>query len=62
MEPKETVVFMQRLGKHVPATNNAHTTIEEFLGPGVFYAGHVLSNTCTNKNLVMSFDGARKQE
>jgi hypothetical protein len=31
VEPKEMDVTKQRLGKHVPAATNTHTTIEELL-------------------------------
>jgi hypothetical protein len=31
MEPEETVVSRQRLGKHVLAANNTHGTTEELL-------------------------------
>jgi hypothetical protein len=31
VESEETAVAKQRLGKHVPAATNTHTTIEEVL-------------------------------
>jgi hypothetical protein len=45
VEPEETVVAGQRLGKHVSAAANTHTAIEELLDMGFFCVVHVISNT-----------------
>jgi hypothetical protein len=44
VEPEETAVAMQRLGKHVPAATNTHATTQELLD-SVFSMRSVLSNT-----------------
>lgn len=44
MEPEETVIARQGHGKHVPSATNTHSTIEEFLGVGVFCSVHIVSN------------------
>jgi hypothetical protein len=31
LEPEETAVIMQRLGKHIPTATDTHATIEELL-------------------------------
>jgi hypothetical protein len=36
VEPEETSIARQRLGKHVPAATNTQTTIEGVLGNGFF--------------------------
>jgi hypothetical protein len=41
MEPEETSIARQRLGKHVPAATNRQATIELLLRSRVFYAVHV---------------------
>jgi hypothetical protein len=51
VEPEETSVTWQRLGKHIPMATNAHATIEEPL-EAVFYM--VYANVKQDDSILLS--------
>jgi hypothetical protein len=55
VEPEETVVVRQRLGKHVPTATNTHATTEELLDAVFSMSSMSYQVVCSGRKVVDYF-------